>query len=158
MSELLDAGICVLIVCSGSILLMSTRQVLRGLRNGVCTSNRRGDGVYHDGWTWKQGILAAQEYSLADLNASSTVPFTNVLDKTYGWSVADQQKRQCVLKPFFAKSDQQLSMEEVIPSAAITTDRGGNERATTVCKRSGLLQRGRLEGAVGRLINLTMLG
>jgi len=104
------------------------------------------------------GILAALEYFVAKLDGLSTVPFTNVLDKGYCCFVAAWQKGQYVLQPFFAKSDQQFSTEQLMPSAEIATDRGGNEDAVNVCKRSGLLQRGRLEGAVGRLINLTMLG
>jgi hypothetical protein len=88
------------------------------------------------------GILDAQENFAKKIDITSKIPFTNILDKGYRCSVAAWQKGQYVLQPFFAKSDQQFSTEQLIPSAAIATDRGGNERAVNVCKRSGLLQRG----------------
>jgi hypothetical protein len=87
------------------------------------------------------GILAAQE-KFAKADISSSMPFTNILDKGYRCSVAAWRKGQYVLQPRFAKSDQQFTTEHLLSSAAIATDRGGNERAVNVCKRAGVLQRG----------------
>ena len=90
------------------------------------------------------GILDLQEkFAKQDLvGLSAVLGFTNILDKGYRCSVAVWRRGQYVLQPWFAKSDQQFSTDQVLSSAAIATDRGGNERAVNVCKRAGLLQRG----------------
>lgn len=88
------------------------------------------------------GILEMQEEFAAN-DESSNEPFTNVTDKGYRCNVAAWQKgKQSILQPTFAKSDQQFTTNQLLSSAAIATDRGGNERAVNVCKQSGLLKRG----------------
>jgi hypothetical protein len=88
------------------------------------------------------GILEAQE-KFAKADATSSLPFSNILAKGYRCSVAAWRKGQYVLPPRFAKSDQQFTTEHLLSSSAIlASDRGGNERAVNLCKRAGVLQRG----------------
>lgn len=87
------------------------------------------------------GILEKQkQFALED--DSSDEPFTNILDKGYRCNVAAWRNGQYVMQPTFAKSDKQFNTPQLLSSAAIATDRGGNERAVCVCKRSALLKRG----------------
>ena len=71
------------------------------------------------------------------------IPFLNIYDKGYhahmaAWSNGNQQ----VLQPVWAKNGEQFTHTETIASASVTADRGGNERAVNVAKRSGYVARG----------------
>jgi hypothetical protein len=88
------------------------------------------------------GILEMQQ-NFALWDKTSLEPFTIVLDKGYRCNIAAWRRgKQTIMQPTFAKSDEQFTTDELLYSAAIATDRGGNERAVNVCKRSGLLKRG----------------
>jgi hypothetical protein len=89
----------------------------------------------------------------AENDKSSNEPFTNILDRGFRCNVAAwRMGGQYILQPTFAKSDRQFTTNQLLSSAAIATDRGGNERAVNVCKRSGLLKRGL--GTNGSMENL----
>ena len=90
------------------------------------------------------GILEAQEAFQRHVDVDDNViPFTNIMDKGYrsilaAWRAGDQ----LLLQPFFAKSDRKFTSKEVLLSAAVATDRSGNERAVRAMKRSGFIRRG----------------
>jgi hypothetical protein len=87
------------------------------------------------------GILEEQERFVKQ-DATSQIPFTNVTDKGYRCTMAAWRRGQFLLQPIFARADVRFNTQEVIISAAIATDRSGNERAVNVCKRSNLIKRG----------------
>jgi hypothetical protein len=92
----------------------------------------------------QSGILEMQE-EFVKQDPSSNTAFTNILDKGYRCVLAAWRRgKQFVMQPTFCKSDQQFCTKHLLDSAAIATDRAGNERAVNVCKRSGVLQRGLL--------------
>ena len=71
------------------------------------------------------------------------VPWLNIYDKGYhahmaAWSNGNQR----VLQPVWAKSGERFTRMDTITSASVATDRGGNERAVNVAKRSGYISRG----------------
>ena len=92
------------------------------------------------------GILEMQkEYAakFASESNSEGNPFVNIVDKGFRSIVAALRAgKQLLLQPFFAKSDQKFSSNQVLTSAAIAADRAGNERAVDVAKRAGMLKRG----------------
>jgi len=78
-----------------------------------------------------------------DLVQGCLIPFTNVTDKGYRCvAAAWRHGRQFLLQPQFAKSDKQFTTTHIISSAAIASDRGGNEHAVRVCKEAGVLKQG----------------
>ena len=90
------------------------------------------------------GILEAQEAFQRHVDVDDDViAFTNIMDKGYrsilaAWRAGDQ----LLLQPFFAKSDRKFTSKEVLLSAAVATDRSGNERAVRAMKRSEFIRRG----------------
>ena len=49
---------------------------------------------------------------------------------------------QLVLQPDFAESERRFNRSQTLRSASVASDRGGNERAVNVAKRSWFLKRG----------------
>ena len=63
--------------------------------------------------------------------------FLNIYDKGYrAKAVAHQAGEQLVLQPDFAESAEHFNRNKTLRSASMATDRGGNERAVNVSKRS----------------------
>lgn len=92
----------------------------------------------------KSGILEQQQtyLSVHDID-NNNVQWVNVLDKGYRVvEAAWRAGRQFVLQPSFAHSDQKFNTEETIRSAAVASDRGGNECAVCLAKMSGYLING----------------
>jgi len=88
------------------------------------------------------GILERQS-KFVDESDEPDIKVTNVLDKGYRSILAAWRTgRQLLLQPAFKRSDRKFTSREVLTSAAVASDRAGNERAVNVCKRSGMLQRG----------------
>ena len=50
--------------------------------------------------------------------------------------------KQLTIQPDFAKADRHFKGKETLTSAAIATDRSGNERAVRLSKQSGYINRG----------------
>lgn len=100
----------------------------------------------------KAGYLEAQEeFQKKDLvqqgtdptSAPKVLPFTNVLDKGYRARATNYSHgEQLTAQPVFGRSDQQFKGSETKFSAAVASDRGGNERGVNVSKRSGIIKRG----------------
>ena len=83
------------------------------------------------------------EYQLADTVDGRVVPWTNVYDKGYrAKMVAHRMGKQLVLQPVWAESDRRFGRDETLLTAAVAHDRGANERAVNVCKRSWFVSRG----------------
>lgn len=82
----------------------------------------------------KSGILVKQRMLHQRMRVA-----TNTVKGYHCYIAAWKNGRQSILQPTFAKSDKQFTTTQLISSAV---DRGGNERAVNVCKRSGLLKRG----------------
>ena len=101
-------------------------------------------GVSDTEYFLKSGILQQQQkYLLEEHNEEEEIPFTNMLDKGFRvvsqcWNVG----KQTVIQPNFSRSDRRFSSYEVVRSAAVASDRGGNERAVRYSKTSGILSRG----------------
>ena len=57
-------------------------------------------------------------------------------------AVARGAGKQLVLKPAVTESDEHFNRNPTALSASVATDRGGNERAVNVSKRSGYVKRG----------------
>ncbi|EJK48707.1 hypothetical protein THAOC_32473 [Thalassiosira oceanica] len=69
--------------------------------------------------------------------------FLNIYDKGYRAKlVAHREGEQLVLQPDFAESDRRFNRTQTLRSASVASDRGGNERAVNVAKRSWYLKRG----------------
>ena len=94
------------------------------------------------------GYLNKQaSFQKEDLVDRKVIPFLNIYDKGYrAKMVAWRSDRQLVLQPLFRKSDQRFNQSETIRSASVASDRGGNERAVNVSKRSSLVSQGYLTG------------
>ena len=101
-------------------------------------------GVSDTEYLNKSGILEYQKcFAQSDLADGQLVTFTNVLDKGYRSTVAAWRSgSQLILQPDFASSDRKFKTSEVISSAAIATDRSGNERAVRLSKQSKRLKHG----------------
>ena len=66
-----------------------------------------------------------------------------IYDKGYrAKAVAHRAGKQLVLQPAFAESDKHFNRIQTLLSASVATDRGGNERAVNVSKRSRYAKRG----------------
>ena len=73
----------------------------------------------------------------------SVLPFTNIFDKGYRNRLAAWETgQQLTLQPEFAKSDQKFGRNKMLTSAKIASDRAANERAVSVMKISGYVNRG----------------
>ena len=82
------------------------------------------------------------------------VPFTNIYDKGYqAKMVAWRAGEQRVLQPVWAESDRRFGRNETLLTAAVATDRGANERAVNVCKRSWFVSRGFQENSCPKQLN-----
>jgi len=84
-----------------------------------------------------------QQYQNEDLVNGKIIPWTNVYDKGYraklvAWRAGEQK----VLQPVWAESDRRFGRDDTLLTAAVAHDRGANERAVNVCKRSWLVSRG----------------
>jgi hypothetical protein len=92
----------------------------------------------------ESGILEQQEEFLHGYDEENAhMPWVNVLDKGYRVvEAAWRAGKQFVLQPTFAKVDQKFTTYETIRSAAIASDRGGNERAVRLAKMSAYLLNG----------------
>ena len=98
----------------------------------------------HAGYNKRAGYIQEQEqYQNKDLVNGGVVPFTNIYDKGYrAKMVAWRAGKQRVLQPVWADSDRRFTTDETLLTAAVATDRGANERAVNVCKRSWYVSRG----------------
>ena len=91
----------------------------------------------------RAGVLVALEQFVKECSLHSDIPFTLILDKGYRIVLAAWRAgRQLTLQPDFAKSDRRFTSREVLRSAAVASDRSGNERAVNVAKRAGRISRG----------------
>ena len=92
----------------------------------------------------RAGYLQEQEqYQNKDLVNQAVVPFTNIYDKGYrAKMVAHRAGKQRVLQPVWAESDRRFGRDDTLLTASVATDRGANERAVNVCKRSWFVSRG----------------
>ena len=83
------------------------------------------------------------EYKVDNLIKYEVVPFTNIYDKGYRAKlVAWRAGKQQVLQPVWAQSDRRFGRDDTLLTASVATDRGANERAVNVCKRSWYVSRG----------------
>ena len=107
----------------------------------------------------RAGYLQEQEvYAKDDLVMVNGVPgyraFLNIYDKGYQAKlVAHRQGEQLVLQPDFAESDRRFNRSQTLRSASVASDRGGNERAVNVAKRSWFLKRGFLKNSSAKRMN-----
>ena len=60
---------------------------------------------------------------------------------------------QLVLQPDFAESERRFNRSQTLRSASVASDRGGNERAVNVAKRSWFLKRGFLKNSSAKRMN-----
>ena len=97
----------------------------------------------------KSGIFEEQrDFANNDVSERGNVPFCNELDKGYRClEVAYREGKQSCLQPDFAKSDCNFKGKETLTSAAVATDRPGNERVVRLSKQSGFINRGITQGA-----------
>ena len=94
------------------------------------------------------GYLKEQEtYQQSDLVDDKMVPFLNIYDKGYRAREVCRRHGQLMAQPAFCKSDKRFTGSNTLYSASIASDRGGNERAVLVSKRSGLIKRDFKTGA-----------
>jgi DDE superfamily endonuclease len=93
----------------------------------------------------RSGILQQQQNFLTSQEnlENNNVSWTIILDRGYRVSMqAWRAGRQSVLQPAFARSDRRFNTVETLRSAAIATDRGGNERAVRISKLCDYIARG----------------
>ena len=109
------------------------------------------DTVYNK----QAGYLQEQEqYQNNDLVNKKVVPWTNVYDKGYrAKMVAHRAGKQRVLQPVWAESDRRFGRDETLLTAAVAHDRGSNERAVNVCKRSWFVSKGFQPNASAKQLN-----
>ena len=80
--------------------------------------------------------------------------FLNIYDKGYRAKlVAHREGEQLVLQPDFAESDRRFNRTQTLRSASVASDRGGNERAVNVAKRSWYLRRGFMPHSSAKRMN-----
>ena len=60
---------------------------------------------------------------------------------------------QLVLQPDFAESERRFNRSQTLRSASVASDRGGNERAVNVAKRSWFLKRGFQKNSSAKRMN-----
>ena len=92
----------------------------------------------------ESGIFQEQkDFANEDVGETGIVPFCNELDKGYRClEVAYREGKQSMIQPDFAKSDSNFKGNETLTSAAVATDRSGNERVVRLSKQSGYKNRG----------------
>ena len=101
-------------------------------------------GISDSEYMIKSGIFEEQnDFANEDAIRSRIIPFCNELDKGYRFlEVAYWSGKQLTLQPDFAKGDRNFNGNETLASAAIATDRSGNERVVRLSKQSGYINRG----------------
>ena len=111
---------------------------------GALWPGRVSDSDYNRREGYLQTQQEFQERDLVEIDGKLEVlPFLNVYDKGYrARTVAWKNGNQEVLQPTFAPSDRRFNGRETKLSASIASDRGGNERAVNVSKRSAYISRG----------------
>ncbi|KAL7425489.1 hypothetical protein ACHAXH_000032, partial [Discostella pseudostelligera] len=107
------------------------------------THNLWGGNVSDTEYNKSAGYLNEQEiYQQSDLVGGEVIPFLNIYDKGYRAREVCRQHGQLTAQPAFCKSDKRFTGARTLYSASIASDRGGNERAVLVSKRSGVIKRG----------------
>ena len=82
------------------------------------------------------------EFAEKDVTDTVVTPFCNETDKGYRCvENAYRLGKQLTLQLNFAKADRHFKGKETLKSAAIATDRSGNERAVRLSKQSGYTSR-----------------
>lgn len=117
-------------------------------------------GVSDSDYMIRSGILKQQhDFVIKYDTTNKDIPFLNILDKGYRIiSAAWRTGGQFVLQPAFAKSDKKFDTLDVIRSAAVASDRGGNERAVRIAKMCGSLKNGlHGNGSADRLCDLWLV-
>jgi hypothetical protein len=99
------------------------------------------DTLYH---SKNEGILPMQqEFQESDKIDETIIPFIQILDRGYQVQKASLDAgKQKVEQPFFADKEGFFSTSQVQRSAAVASERSGNERAVRICKLPGYIQRG----------------
>ena len=92
-------------------------------------------GRWPDRLSWIFGGLDSRVRSVQQ-------PFLNIYDKGYRARDVCRRHGQLTAQPAFCKSDKRFTGSNTLYSASIASDRGGNERAILVSKRSGVIKRG----------------
>ena len=94
------------------------------------------------------------EFQSNDLVDGKTASFTIIYDKgCRAKLVAWRMRNQWVLQPVWAESDKRFGRDEILITAAVAHDRGANERAVNVSKRSWFLTRGFHWNACPKMLN-----
>ena len=116
-------------------------------------------GVSDSDYMIRSGVLEQQKLFVLNDRTNNNIPFLNILDRGYRIiSAAWRTGGQFVLQPAFAKSDQKFNTLDVIRSAAVASDRGGNERAVRIAKMCGSLKNGlHSNGSADRLCDLWLV-
>ena len=100
-----------------------------------------GDSQYQS-----QSSIFREQNEFANLDrkqGEDLIPFINIYDKGYRCTEdAFREGGQITMQPDFAKSDRQFKRKETLSSAAIATDRSGNERGVRLAKECGYIKRG----------------
>ncbi|KAL7427990.1 hypothetical protein ACHAXH_000754 [Discostella pseudostelligera] len=111
---------------------------------GSLWPGRVSDSDYNRQEGYLQRQQEFQDADLVEIDGNLVViPFLNIYDKGYRARMAAWKSgKQGVLQPTFAPSDRRFSGKETKISASIASDRGGNERAVNVSKRSAYISRG----------------
>ena len=114
------------------------------IRAGSLWPGRVSDSDYNRREGYLQRQQEFQDADLVEVDGKLVViPFLNIYDKGYRARMAAWKSgKQGVLQPTFAPSDRRFSGKETKISASIASDRGGNERAVNVSKRSAYICRG----------------
>ena len=74
---------------------------------------------------------------------TANIPFQNMLDKGYRVNASVwRHGKQRVIQPNFSRCDRRFTSFEVARSAAVASDRGGNERAVKYMKLSHYVKAG----------------
>ena len=110
-------------------------------------------------WHWVYAEKYEQkEFVDNDITDNGVVPFCNELDKGYRClEAAYRSGKQLTVQPDFARGDQNFKANETLTSAAIATDRSGNERAVRLAKQPGYINRGiKHKGSFVRIDNAWM--
>ena len=98
------------------------------------------DSDYNNNSGYLEEQLRFQESNYVD---GLIIKFLNILDRGYrGKWAAWKCGRQVALQPPSSKSDRRFTGKQTRFAGSVARDRGGNERAVRICKRSGLFQRG----------------
>ena len=109
------------------------------------------DSQYHS----EAGYLEEQrQFQESDLVKGQIIRFLNLLDRGFRGKMASWKSgRQVALQPPSAKSDKRFTGKQTVFAGSVAHDRGGNERAVRVCKRTGLASKGFLPGMSATRLN-----